>query len=194
MNRREFSEVLVLGLGAMAVRPLSATTPLMDQIEDSNKMGKVRISIAPTSVPEWDQEDEASAVLGGEKLIKADDTQAKAMLEQITLELPTALKWTELVRYAEQHKSVGGLQIPPDEKRLSFYVIETPLTIILPDDQRLVRLRLVLDLQSEHGGSGNVLAYDVFPPSQADIRKLATGEVNLDISKALQLDRKSTRL
>ena len=186
MNRREFSEVLVLGLGAMAVRPLSAATPLMGQIGDRNKMGKIRINVVPTSVPDWDKEDEASAVLGGEELIKADDTQTKAMLEEITLELPAALYWAELARYAQQHHTLGGLLISPDSKRFSYYVIETPLTIILPDNQRLVRLRLMLDLHAEHGKPEDALAYDVFPPTEVDINKLATGEVNLDISKALQ--------
>jgi hypothetical protein len=50
--------------------------------------------------------------------------------------------------YAQQHHAVGGVQIPPDSKKFSFYVIETPLTIVLPGDQRLVRLRLILSLDS----------------------------------------------
>lgn len=147
---------------------------------------KVRINVEPAAVPEWDKEDEMSAVLGGEELLKADDTQAKAILNQMSLELPAALDWIELVRYAQEHQALGGLKIPPDSNRFSFYAIETPLTIIVPGNQRLVRLRLVLDLHAEQAQPEEVLAYDVFPPTQVDTRKLATGEVNLDISKALQ--------
>lgn len=186
MNRRQFSEVLALGLGATALRPLSAVTSRQEQPGGAKKMEKVRIQVVPTSVPEWDQEDKASAVLGGPEVLTAGDSQAKAMLDQITLELPAALDWTELVHYAAQHHALGGLQIPPDSKRFAFYVIETPLSIILPGDQRLVRLRLMLDLHAKAAKPEEVLAYDVFPPSQVDVNKLATGEVNLDISKALQ--------
>jgi hypothetical protein len=148
-------------------------------------MENVKIGLAPTSVSAWDEEDEASAVFG-EELQSADDAQAKAMLDQLALELPAALDWKELVRYAQQHQALGGLKIPPDSKNYSFYVIEAPVTIILPHDQKLVRLRLVLDLQGDSGSTGQVLAYDVFPPSQLEVKQLATGEVNLDVSKALQ--------
>jgi hypothetical protein len=186
MNRRQFSETLALCLGATALRSLPAASPRKNEMGDTQNMDKVRINIEPTSIPEWDKEDEMAGVLGGDELRKADDHQAKAMLDQISLELPTALNWVELIHYAQQHQTVGGLHIPPDSQKFSFYVIETPLSIILPGDQRLVRLRLILDLNAEHANSGDVLAYDVFPPNQVDVKKLASGEVNLDVSKALQ--------
>lgn len=148
--------------------------------------GRIRIQIVPTSVPEWDKEDEAAAVLAGEELVKGDEQQAKSMLEQVSLELPDALGWTELIRYAQKHQVLQGLQITPDSRHYSFYVIETPLTIVVPSNQRLVRLRLVLELRGDHAEPGEVLAYDVFPTTQVDYKKLATGEVNLDVSKALQ--------
>jgi hypothetical protein len=187
MNRREFTETFGLFMGAAAFNILPVAAPLEDDIGGSQNMEKVRLKIAPTSVPEWDKEDEMSAVLGGEELHKADDTQAKAMLDQISLELPVALNWVELVRYAQQHPALGGLTIPPDSTHFSFYLIEMPLTIIVPESQRLVRLRLVLDLTAEHAQPSEVLAYDVFPPSEVDIKKLASGGINLDVSKALQL-------
>src|ERR1039457_1471756 len=186
MNRRQFSAALALGLGAPARRYLSAVTPDTDQISEAPNTEKVRIQVAPTSVPEWDHEDEASSVLGGPELHKASDDEAQRMLDQMTLELPAALDWVELVHYAQQHRIVGGLQIPPDSAHCSFYVFEAPLSIILTGGQRLVRLRLNLDLRAQNPERGEVVAYDVFPPSDVDVKELASGELNLDISKALQ--------
>src|ERR1017187_7045952 len=186
MNRRQFSAALALGLGAPARRYLSAVTPDTDQISEAPNTEKVRIQVAPTSVPEWDHEDEASSVLGGPELHKASDDEAQRMLDQMTLELPAALDWVELVHYAQQHRIVGGLQIPPDSAHCSFYVFEAPLSIILTGGQRHVRLRLNLDLRAQNPERGEVVAYDVFPPSDVDVKELASGELNLDISKALQ--------
>lgn len=192
MNRREFSGELALGLGAMAFGRLPALSMRQIEIGGGKKMQGVRLDVAPTSIPEWDREDEQSAVLGGEELHKADDTQAKAMLDQITLQLPTALNWVELLKYAKQHPAVGGLRIPPDSRNFSFYAMELPIAIILPNNQRLVRLRLVLDLHVDTGGSEAAVAYDVFPAPEIDVKKLATGEINLDVSKALKFILTST--
>ena len=186
MNRRQFSAALALGLGTPARPYLSAACPENYQMSEATTTEKIRIQVAPTSVPAWDQEDEASSVLGGPELHKASDAEAQAMLDKMTLELPAALDWIELVRYAQQHRVAGGLQIPADSRNFSFYVFEAPLSIILTGGQRLVRLRLNLDLRAENSALGEVVAYDVFPPSDVDVKKLASGEVNLDISKALQ--------
>jgi len=186
MNRRQFSAALALGLGAPAPGYLFAATPENDQTSEATNTEKVRIQVAPTSVPAWDHEDEASSVLGGPELVSASEEQARQMLDQMTLELPAALDSVELVHYAQQHRVAGGLQIPPDSAHCSFYVFEAPLSIILTGGQRLVRLRLNLDLHAQNPNFGEVVAYDVFPPSQVDVKKLASGEVNLDISKALQ--------
>lgn len=148
-------------------------------------MGNVKIELAPTSVAEWDEEDEASAVFG-EELQQANEAEARAMLDQLVLELPAALDWKELVRYAKEHHATGGLSIPPDSRNYAFYVLEAPVTIILPHDQNLVRLRLVLELRGDPADGGQVLAYDVFPPTEVDVEQVAAGEVTLDVSKALQ--------
>jgi len=189
VNRREFSGELALGLGAMAFGRLPDVSMCQIEIGRGRNMQGVRLDVAPTSIPEWDREDEQSAVLGGEELYKAEDTQAKAMLDQITLRLPTALNWVELLKYARQHPAVGGLQIPPDSRNFSFYAMELPIAIILPNNLRLVRLRLVLDLQVD---PGDAVAYDVFPSPEIDVKKLATGEINLDVSKALKFILTST--
>jgi hypothetical protein len=149
-------------------------------------MEKLRLDLEPTSVPEWDAEDELAGVLADDMLVKADETQAREMLDKTLLELPAALDWVELITYAQQHKTPGGLEVPPDSGNYSFYSVQIPLTIILAGDHRLVRLRLQLELQAEQKKHEDIMAYDLFPTTQVDVNKLASGEASLDVSKALQ--------
>ena len=65
MNRRQFSAALALGVGAPAPCYLFAATPENNQVSEATNAEKVRIQVAPTSVPAWDHEDAASSVLGG---------------------------------------------------------------------------------------------------------------------------------
>jgi hypothetical protein len=169
MDRRVFAKTLAFAFGA--------------GVGHGTESEKVRIDLTPAPIAEFDKEDEFESVLGGADVKKADDSEAEEMIEQFSLELPRALDCFELIHYAQQHKTSGGLQIPPDEKRYSFHLVEIPLTVISTGKYRLVRLRLVLKLEAK---GAEVVAYDVFPPPDVEVKKLLSGEVNLDISKALK--------
>jgi hypothetical protein len=153
-------------------------------------METLRIGLEPASMPEWDAEDELDTVLAEEAPVAADPATAKEMLEKMVVELPKALAWTELIGAATRHK-VAGLEIPhdgerSDAERYDFYLSEIPLTLIMPGDQRLVRLRLDLTFAADGKRSDELLAYDLFPTTQVDVKTLMTGEASLDVSKALQ--------
>ncbi len=63
-------------------------------------METVPITLQPTTVSEWDSEDALNGVLSGDTPLDADPARAQAMLNKITVALPKAIDWTELVTYA----------------------------------------------------------------------------------------------
>jgi hypothetical protein len=151
-------------------------------------MKTFRADLQPTVVDEWIAEDQFGDVLSGDPPTQAaDDARAKEMLNQTIINLPQALDWCELVSYAREHKTAGGLQIPPDSLNHSFYSVEVPITLILPGKQQLVRLRLELELSASKHQPQEVVAYDLFPGGkQVDVKKILAGAVDIDISKGLQ--------
>lgn len=133
---------------------------------------KFRVALEPTSVPEWDAEDQVFGVLSNDQPVPVDEASARAILEQTNIELPRALDWTAL--------------LGPDSASFDFYLIQVPLTLMLPDQQKLVRLRLELTLQAPGAKPEDVLAYDLFPTTRIDVKKIMSGEVSLDVSQALE--------
>lgn len=140
-----------------------------------------------TSIPEWDAEDEMVGVLADETPVKANEAESKEMLNSIRLQLPRVedILQVKLLRYAEQRKTPLKLAIPPDSKNYDFYLMELPLNIMMIN-QRLARLRLRLDLEALGQRSEQVVAYDLFPNDTSDTRTIMSGEVQLDVSKALK--------
>lgn len=143
------------------------------------------LQLWPTSIPEWDAEDEMAGVLTDENLVKASDTESKEMLDAMQLKLPILIEQIKLIQYAQERKTPLGLAISPDSEHCDFYLIELPLSILVPK-QRLVRLRLQLELKASGQKTEQVVAYDLFPNDQTDLKEIMTGEVNLDVSKALK--------
>ena len=150
-------------------------------------MSSVDVQLQPVRVPEWEAEDLLSGRLAADTVL-ADDEQAEAMLGRIRLSLPRDILQTELVGYAQQHRTALSLDIPADSARDNFYLIEVPINALIPEQQRLTRLRLRLDLRSLQTGDDDarpIVAYDLFPPDQSEEKVTSVGEINLDVSKAL---------
>ena len=144
------------------------------------------IELEPTSIPEWDAEDEIAGVLEGGILERASAMEAREMLEHMQVDLPRDILWTELHEYAEHRKIPLELTIPPNSKHYAFYQIELPLNILVTEKQRMVRLSLKLDLGTRGKGHEQIVAYDLFPTDQFYLKTIMTGEVNLDVSRALK--------
>jgi len=142
------------------------------------------LQLRSTSIPEWEAEDEMAAVLAYETVEKASDTEAKEMLDAMRLELPRVIDQVKLLEYAQEHNMPLDQAIIPDSKHYDYYLIELPLNILVPN-QRLVRLRLLLELEASKQKTEDIVAYDIFPNDQTDVKEIITGEVNLDVSKAL---------
>jgi hypothetical protein len=134
---------------------------------------------------EWDAEDQVAGILAEDAPIAADDAQAALMFAKSTIALPRALDWTELVAYARR-KSTGDFEIPGNADRYNFYSVEVPLTTIVGDGQRLVRIRLELALTLGGVDSDDVVSFDLFPTTDTDVRTIASGEASLDIGEGLQ--------
>lgn len=148
-------------------------------------MERISLELQPTSVPEWDAEDDFARVLADETLVKADDAQAREMLDEMKLDLPEQIAQTELVAYAAQHQTPLGL-IPADSAQYDFHLVKMPLNILITERLRLVRLRLRLGLQVDGAASGQAVAYDLYPKDESDQETILSGGVNLDVSKALK--------
>ena len=151
-------------------------------------METIRLELHPTSIPEWDAEDEIASVLDGtERLVKASDTECIEMLDSMRLELPRLeyLEQIKLLEYAQQRHPPLELTIPPDSEHYDFYLIGLPITILAPQ-QRLCRLRMRLELRTSGQITEPPVAYDLFPNDQTDLKTIMTGEVKLDVSKALK--------
>jgi hypothetical protein len=142
-------------------------------------------TLEPTSIPEWRAEDELGAVLSNDAPVTADQITAKEMLDKVEVRPPQAIAWTELVTYATEHKP-GGLNIPSDSRHYDFYLCEIPLTTIVPEGQRLVRLRLTLAFSAQRTSAKDLVAYDIFPTTQVDVETIMSGSANVDVSKALE--------
>ncbi len=150
-------------------------------------MDSIRLRLEPTSVPEWDAEDALAGVLGGEQPAQAGQAQLQEELDKAVIELPRSLNPRPLTRHEPREESPLAATAGPDTVRHDFYLIEIPLTIITPGEQRLERLRLTLHLEAEGQRPEDVVAYDLFPRTQADVKTLMSGEASLDVSEALQL-------
>ncbi len=147
-------------------------------------MSDVMLQVRSAAVPEWDAEDLLAGRLGG-NMVSATDEQAEAMLKEVRLGLPEAINQTELIGYASQHATPLALDIPADSAQYDFYLAEVPLSLLVPEEQRLVRLRLNLAMRARLGGETPPVAYDLFPTDQVEDVPHSIGEVSLDVSKAL---------
>lgn len=148
-------------------------------------METTSLELHPTSIPEWDAEDEMTSVLARERLVKASDAESREMLERTRLDLPLAINWKELLQFAEHRQTPLALTIPPDSSRYSFYLIDLPLNIMVIN-QHLARLRLRLDLEAPGVNADQLAAYDLFPRDESDTKTILTGEISLDVSKSLE--------
>lgn len=149
-------------------------------------MEKTTLSFQPTVIPEWEAEDEMSGVLS-QNLVKAGEKECKEMLDAMRFELPNVmdLNHVKLLQYAQDRQTPLELVIPPDSRNFDFYLIELPLNILVPQ-QRVTRLRMMLNLEATGRQPGETVAYDLFPNDQTELKTLMTGEVTLDVSKTLK--------
>ncbi len=139
------------------------------------------LQFKPTYIPEWDAEDELLAVLSEEVIEKASPEEAKEMLRKVRIELPPRLEWYELREYIRKRSLPWELNLPPKDRLYNYYFIELPLNILLTEKYRLVRLLLSLELNP-----AQAVAYDLFPSDKIELKPILSGEVSLDVSKALR--------
>lgn len=146
-------------------------------------LGQIELTLEPTDVAEWDEEDLAGADLA-DLVEKADAETAAQMLSACTFRLPADIDKRELVAYAAEQKTPLGPAVLADSSNFDFHLIVVPVNIVVPAPERLVRLRLILDLRTEKPGKSAV-AWDVFPNDDIQNVDVKIGEVSVDISKAL---------
>lgn len=137
------------------------------------------ITMHPAEILEWEAEDQVFGVLA-EEPEPVSDEEVLAMLEQMRISLPRQILQTELVSHATKIKSPLGEGLAAGD--YSYFLVEVPLNILVPEKYVMVRLRLRLDLGSEDSGA---IAYDLFPVDQWEVGEKSLGEVNIDVSKLL---------
>jgi len=147
------------------------------------RLDEIAFPLAPADVPEWEDEDVFSGVLGaGEQL--ADRDQVAAMLSAVRFTLPAMLTVQDLVSYAQQRATPLDVALIPSSAEHDYRLVEFPLNVLVPPPHRLARLRLALHLKSDDGSP--VAAHDIFPPDRWVVAEHDVGELGLDVSKALQ--------
>jgi len=142
-----------------------------------------RLVLSPN--PEWDAEDEISGVLSVDAPVSADPEEAERIFKQSTIKLPDALDWTELVTYVRK-RSFDAVALPEHADEYEFFSVEVPITAILPDNQRLERLRLELEFRIDGARTDKAVAFDLFPTSQTDVHEIMSGEAKIDIGEGLR--------
>lgn len=135
--------------------------------------------------PQWDAEDQIAGVLSNDEPVAANPEQAARMFTASKILLPGDLDWTELTAYARR-KSNGDFELPGNAERYNFYSAEIPITTIVGDRQNLIRLNLELSYLIDGTISEDVVAFDLFPPTNYDARTIASGEASLDIAEGLR--------
>ena len=138
--------------------------------------------LEPTTVPEWEAEDMMAGRLASE-LRPADPDEARGMLEDLRLGFPAVLDHRELAEYSAARGTPLAAELLPDTGRFAFHLVEIPLSILVPEGRRLVRLRLRTELEA--GDGEPAVAYDLFPPDRWRDVVHDAGELSLDVAKAL---------
>jgi len=138
-----------------------------------------KVELVPKRIQEWEDED-LMAGTAAHGLEEADPDQAKEMLNEMTLELPVEILQTELVSYSKSLRTPLKLEIPP-QGDLNYFLIGIPLSFVLTDKVRMVRLNLELDLMPKK----DVVAYDIFPDNKVQVKDILSGDFSVDIAKAL---------
>jgi hypothetical protein len=140
------------------------------------------LELTSTEVSEWEAEDEILGVLG-EGMEQASGEQAGSMLDEIVLSLPDQLYIRNLMSDDSKTAMVTD-KVAPDFATYDYTLVGVPLGILVPPPRRLHRLRLRVAFDVADGSA--VAAFDVFPPDQWVSHDVISGEVSLDVSKALQ--------
>ena len=142
-------------------------------LQETN-MNTKPMALEPTTASEWATKDS-----------EPTKDEARKILTQITVELPTTLMHTHLLGYSAQHATPLDAAILPDLANYDYHLIEVPVTIIVPYPHQLIRLCLSLDLVAPDQSDTSVVAYDLFPRSDSQFKDVDIGSVSLDVSKAL---------
>jgi hypothetical protein len=138
-----------------------------------------KVELVPKRIQEWEDED-LMAGTAAHGLEWADSDQGKEMLNEMTLELPVEILQTELVSYNRSLQTPLKLDIPP-QGDLNYFLIGVPLSFVLTDKIRMVRLNLELDLMPKK----EVVAYDIYPDNEVQVKEILSGDFSVDIAKAL---------
>jgi len=146
-------------------------------------MGENRaLDLDLTAVPEWDLEDLRNATLGTE-LAEADPDQAREMLARLRLELPDSLEHRHISEPPSHAIAPFETEFVPDPERYDYHLVEVPVSILVPEGQRLVRLRVTADLNSD--GREPPVAWDLFPRDTYGDSEHNLGTLGVDVGKLL---------
>jgi hypothetical protein len=128
------------------------------------------------------------------KSIGTDDVHSersmeiREMLNNIHFHLPVSLLYMQKLsdKLAKENTPLSQ-EGKPDTHNKDYYLIGLPVNIVLTTDYKLVRLKLMMDLQaSSENSATQIAAYDIFPKDTLTTRQVAEGKFAIDISKALK--------
>ncbi len=130
---------------------------------------------------------ETHPALSEVEIIKGDPKETRRVFKNVILSLPDRIDYTELQEYNQKRPTPFSLEIPPDKANFNFYLIAIPLTICIPptSEARLDRFAFTVNLLP-NDSEKQPLPYDLYPTTEWRERLIASGEVGIDVSKALK--------
>lgn len=149
-------------------------------------MPLVRMNLQPAPVLDWETEIAFASRLGEERA-KADDVQARTFFDEVDISLPQDIQQRFLSQYAVSQPTPFSEALLSDITKFDYYLLEVPITIVVPEDRSLVCLGLSLDMQSspQQDPPVLVLPYSLFPTTGFKEKDWDIGELSLDTAKAL---------
>ena len=131
-----------------------------------------QVELVPGTIPEWEAEDAVKGVFGGED----SEASVDELLNKTRIELPRAIVHYDLRKKSEK---IGDLEVPETSREMDFYYVRVPVNIVLGPDVKMTRLAL------EVGLSPGACAFEMFPKDATEVKEIVSGQISIDISKAL---------
>jgi len=150
-------------------------------------MQKVRMDFRPAVIPEWEAEVALTGCLGT-RLMKSAPPPVEEFFRAVDICLPQEIEQRFLTGFDKNQNTPLQVPLLADSGAYDYYLIEVPVTILVPEDRSLIWFGLALELKASFadGAEAKALPYSLFPTTEWKEKDWDMGEMSLDTAKALK--------
>jgi len=150
-------------------------------------MQKIRMDFSPAVIPEWNADAALTGRLGVPS-VKAAPLPVEDIFSAVDISLPQEIEQRFLSGFDKNQNTPLEVPLFADSGAYDYYLIEVPVTILVPEDRSLVWFGLALDLKASapDGSAAKALPYSLFPTTEWKEKDWDMGEMSLDTAKALK--------